>query len=120
MRNLKSVPWQSGEYQVWRAEGLMGIIAVQMWSMVGKESLWGPFQTEILIVFKFIYLFGEREHEQGRGKEREGEREDPKQALHRKGGAQHRAQTHEPRDHDLSQNQESDTQPDWTTQAPPN
>ena len=43
-----------------------------------------------------------------RGKERGREigRENPKQALHCQHRAQHRARTHDPWDHDLSQNQE--------------
>ena len=41
----------------------------------------------------------------GRGREREGERENPKQALHCQHRDRHGAQTHELGDHDLSPSQ---------------
>ena len=52
--------------------------------------------------YLFIYLGGG-------GAERE--RENPKQAPRHQHRAQRRTRTHEPRGHDLSQNQELDTQP---------
>ena len=48
-----------------------------------------------------------RERESRGGAERDGERENPKQALHCQHRPRHRARTHEPFDHDLSRNQES-------------
>ena len=50
--------------------------------------------------FSNVYLFIERErvlaHARGEGAEREGERENPKQAPHFQRKAQHWAQSHEP------------------------
>ena len=57
--------------------------------------------------FKFIYLFWERERP--REGQRERERRHPKQALHCQHRAQCGARSNKLRDHDLSQNQESDT-----------
>ena len=53
----------------------------------------------------FIYLERQRQKEWGKG------RENLKQAPHCQHRARRRAQTQELRDHDLSQNQELDTQP---------
>ena len=54
-----------------------------------------------------VYFEGEREHGVGqRERERERERENPKQAPHCQSGARYGARTHEPRDPDLSPNQE--------------
>ena len=69
------------------------------------HSLWFPSPAPLTwtIVLMFVYFERERESAQGRGRER-GERENPKQALHCQHGAQCRAWTHEPWDHDLGQN----------------
>ena len=50
--------------------------------------------------------------------EGEGERENPKQALHCQPRARCGAQSYEPQDHDLSQNQESDAQPTEASRCP--
>ena len=61
--------------------------------------------------FMFIYLFWERERESEQGgAEREGERENPKQAPYCQHRAPHRAWTHKPWDHDLSPDQEFHTE----------
>ena len=67
--------------------------------------------SQMHFFFKFIYFERERERESARVGEgqRERERENPKQALHCQHRARHGAQTHEPGDHDLSRNQESDS-----------
>ena len=70
-------------------------------------------------IFKFffffkIFIYFERERERQRESARagegqgEGERENPKQTLHCKHTARRRTPSHELRDNDLSQNQESD------------
>ena len=67
-----------------------------------------PPRQPVGFVFKFIYLFiyfeGEREWE------RDTERacENPKQALHLQRGARRGAQTHKPRDRDLSRSRSLD------------
>ena len=53
----------------------------------------------------FTYLLLERE-QAGEG-QRESDRENPKQALHCQHRVQRGAQTHEPWDHDMSQNQQT-------------
>ena len=68
----------------------------------------------MLSEFLFIYFEGERERERekkqrrGRERERERERENPEQAPHCQRRARLGARTHELRDHDPSQRQESD------------
>ena len=61
------------------------------------------------LIFFNVYLFfgGQRETEHERGRGRERGRENPKQTLQDQHRAQCGAWTHEPWDHDLSQNQES-------------
>lgn len=54
----------------------------------------------VFYFFKFIYF--ERE---GEGYSERGERQNSKQAPHCQCRGQHKAGTHEPQDHDLSQNQ---------------
>ena len=82
-------------------------------------DLWEKFSHFL----KFIYF--ERESKSvcmnwGRAeRERGGERENLKQAPCCQCGAQRRAQTHKPQDHDLSQNQESNTQPTEPPRCPP-
>ena len=69
--------------------------------------------------FKCLFIF-ERESANRVGPEREGERENPQKALHCQLRAWCQTQTHEPWDHDLSQNQELATYlPKWATQVPP-
>ena len=58
---------------------------------------------------------GEHMHKWERGETEE--RKNPKQAPHCQSRAQCGAGSHEPRDHDLSQNQELDN---WATQVPLN
>ena len=57
-----------------------------------------------------VYLFWEREGGLGK-RQREREKENPKQALHCQHGAQCQAQTDQAWDHELSRNQQSDVQP---------
>ena len=72
-----------------------------------ENNLEGPSLHSPLTLFYFfnVHLFFERE--QGRGRERGTE--NPKQALHGQHRAGCEARCQEPRDHDLSQNQKSDT-----------
>ena len=58
------------------------------------------------VVVVFVFFETEIENKQGRGRDRG--RQNPKQALHCQCRAPHGARTHEPGDHDLSPNQESD------------
>ena len=62
-----------------------------------------------MVFFFSVYSFilRDREGERGRGRERERGRENPKQTLYCQCGSRHSTPSHEPRDHDLSQNQES-------------
>ena len=78
-----------------------------------KQPFWDTelsFFSFLFFSFSFVYLFILRERARaGKGqREREREREYPKQSLCCQPGAQGGAQTHEPWDHDMSWNQESD------------
>ena len=71
----------------------------------------------LMILIYYLFL---RKREQAREGKSE-ERENPKQALLCKCRAWRRgAWSHEPGDHDLSQNQELDALTNWATQAPLN
>ena len=60
----------------------------------------------------YSFILRERAHVgKSRGGTERQERKNPKQALRHSHRAQHRAWTHKPQDHDLSQNQESGAQP---------
>ena len=79
-------------------------------------KLMNKFDCDFFLVYLFILR--EREWEHGGGAEREGERENPKQvhlgtyyALHCQRRAGCGAQTHELRDHDLSQSWTQPTEP---------
>ena len=61
----------------------------------------------LYFILSYIILSFEREHEQGRGRERETE--DPKQAPPCQWRTRHRAQIHRPWDRDLSQSR----MPNW-------
>ena len=79
------------------------------WPLADSTSEAGEVGLKVPTLFflMFIYLFWETE--QGRA-ERE-ERENFRQALHCQHRSLYRAQNHEPWNHDLSQNQESNAQP---------
>ena len=63
------------------------------------------FNLHFIYMFFNVHLFilGERQHKQGRGRERE--KENPKQALHHQCRARCGARTHEPWDYDLGRSQ---------------
>ena len=77
-------------------------------------------------IFFNVYLFILKETEKEREctvegqreRERERERDNPKQALHCQHRAQWRAQSHQPRDHDLNRNQVGHLN-GWAAQVPP-
>ena len=101
----------SCQHRAWHGARTHGLLDHDLNQLSHPAPPWFFFFIKKIFLFLTFICFWDREHEQGRGRERGRHRIWSRlQAL----SCQHRAQggdgTHEPQDHDLSWNQESDAQ----------